>query len=71
MRVSAKKANSTTTDVVLEIRMTEEEAKARLGCLQGQRITAQSAVPPLDMATAAVLKEHLKTRFRVSRVVGP
>lgn len=61
MRVSAKKANSTTTDVVLEIRMTEEEAMIWVAIF---------AAKPLKSAAEAVIKEHLQTRFRVSRVVG-
>ena len=58
MRVSAKKANATTTDVVLEIRMTQAEAQSLSwpGGLKG--------------SINEVLKEHLQTRFRVSRVVG-
>jgi hypothetical protein len=58
MRVSAKKANSTTTDVVLEVRMTRDEAM----CL--------SWPAGLKKATDEALKEHLKSGFRVSRVVG-
>lgn len=58
MRVSAKKANATTTDVVLEIRMTDAEAKA-LAWPMGLTKTIDDT-----------LKEHLQTRFRVSRVVG-
>lgn len=65
MRVSAKKANSTTTDVILEVRMTEEEARALAESpYRGMR----PGFP--EGAAREVLKEHLQTRFRVSRVVG-
>jgi hypothetical protein len=68
MRVSAKKANATTTDVILEIRMTEEEAKLWPG--RGLRQDGMAPYAPFIAAQREVLKEHLQTRFRVSRVVG-
>lgn len=69
MRVSAKKANSTTTDVVLEIRMTEEEAKYLWLTEPTSRVLAGAS--PVQKAAREVLKEHLQTRFRVSRVASP
>lgn len=59
MRVTAKKApGSATGDVVLEIRMTCDEARSL------------SWPAGLTKTIDETLKEHLQTRFRVSRVVG-
>jgi hypothetical protein len=69
VKVSARKAPpSDTLDVVLEVRLSRKDAEV----LRLLTNTADHPQLPVALGTAisACLEEHLKTGYRVSRLVG-